>query len=507
MPGSYTSIDAAVAGRAAERSRQTRTEVRTDEDMKQRKTEESQTGGQYNEDMVNALGQRIRDLEKSATEAEANAEHYKRKVQRRDETIAELQKVGRGLREHEEKELDKCRKQLSKTVEELEQVKKVRDRYGRVGQNLHEQNTALKASYNSTKADFAKFKIGAEQAAAKLQMDLHEQELLVKEMQEDVYKVKNTDGWALEPDSKIGAALDSLERAIMGFCQEHATKTKGVFTLGARFRAEQVVAEQLVNTEGMKALEDGRLEKKAAGLLLSAWLTQFVYSTILGKPFFFVDNLELQMFTDKGTWIGAALRRLLAIIKFGTFLAGCNSSKLMIGAGHGRDHKLASSVRSEILRALYAPHDTASAQVPVEQYQDFQSSMGAAIKYECEHLTKEFVAVAQTLTSIPESKEMLEDIENIMLSAAQLSQQLSVQRCSLVIDGLSKLPEKFDASSKYMEAHKTYDADLEDEPTCLDGKDILLVTNPLVMALGSSDGSEPSTIRVLKKARVWMGKI
>ena len=79
-------------------------------------------------------------------------------------------------------------KQLSKTVEELEQVKKVRDRYGRVGQNLHEQNTALKASYNSTKADFAKFKIGAEQAAAKLQMDLHEQELLVKEMQEDVYK-------------------------------------------------------------------------------------------------------------------------------------------------------------------------------------------------------------------------------------------------------------------------------------------------------------------------------
>jgi hypothetical protein len=40
----------------------------------------------------------------------------------------------------------------------------------------------------------------------------------------------------------------------------------------------------------------------------------------------------------------------------------------------------------------------------------------------------------------------------------------------------------------------------------MDGKDILVVVHPAVTAMSSSDGSDTSTVRVLKKAVVWMGK-
>lgn len=52
-----------------------------------------------------------------------------------------------------------------------------------------------------------------------------------------------------------------------------------------------------------------------------------------------------------------------------------------------------------------------------------------------------------------------------------------------------------------MEAHRLYE-----DPKALDGKRILMVTHPAIVAIGKVDGSDYSIKpRVFKKAIVWMG--
>lgn len=59
--------------------------------------------------------------------------------------------------------------------------------------------------------------------------------------------------------------------------------------------------------------------------------------------------------------------------------------------------------------------------------------------------------------------------------------------------------------SKETEAHWLHDNDLEDDEAAFDGRPILLVTQPAIVAIGKSDGSDYSSRRNLKKAIVWMG--
>ena len=101
---------------------------------------------------------------------------------------------------------------------------------------------------------------------------------------------------------------------------------------------------------------------------------------------------------------------------------------------------------------------------------------------------------------------MYEQLLKIVANAAELSEKLHVQRCRFFVAGLRNLPEKFDSTSRHMEAHSAHIVELEDDERCLDGRDILLVVHPEIIAYGSSDGTDASTVRVLKKAVVWMGK-
>lgn len=124
----------------------------------------------------------------------------------------------------------------------------------------------------------------------------------------------------------------------------------------------------------------------------------------------------------------------------------------------------------------------------------------------CAHFAKKFMMDARPLLATPPDEAMYQQLYSIMRSAAEVSEKLYVQRCTIAIKGYSKLPEVFDSRSVSMEAHSNHMIELEDDESCLDGKRVLMVAHPEVVAIGSSDGSDLTTVRVLRKAVVWMGK-
>jgi hypothetical protein len=150
-----------------------------------------------------------------------------------------------------------------------------------------------------------------EQLVGELGKQIREQEETIKKAQEDVYKAKASDGWSVESDSAVNGQLGSLERAIKGFCKQYATKAKEEMSLDQRLRAEDHTIFGMMNEDGLLALEDARMEKVAPALLLSAWLTHFVYQNIVANAFFFVDELECVTFQYETPFVAMGLSRCL----------------------------------------------------------------------------------------------------------------------------------------------------------------------------------------------------
>jgi predicted XRE-type DNA-binding protein len=140
-----------------------------------------------------------------------------------------------------------------------------------------------------------------------------------------------------------------------------------------------------------------------------------------------------------------------------------------------------------------------------ETIEELRLAVNSAKEVMCAHFAKLFLSQAELLTASEFNETMLKHLHGIMMSAAEISEKLHVQRSRLVIAGMPHLPDKFDSSSPGMEAHMAHVAEIDDDEKCLDGKNILIVVHPEVTAIGSSDGSDTSKIRVLKKAVVWMG--
>lgn len=123
----------------------------------------------------------------------------------------------------------------------------------------------------------------------------------------------------------------------------------------------------------------------------------------------------------------------------------------------------------------------------------------------CETLGFIFIDRAVTLFKDVNNVEMHKEILQILAKACHISKNVGTQRSGIECQGLLSLPKNFNHRSKDMEAHQLHNGELEDDDKALDGKPILLVTQPAIIAIGRSDGSDYCAKRVLKKAIVWMG--
>lgn len=103
------------------------------------------------------------------------------------------------------------------------------------------------------------------------------------------------------------------------------------------------------------------------------------------------------------------------------------------------------------------------------------------------------------------SADMKEALNELMLRAQDISMNLGTQRIGLRCIDSYQLPATFDHESTTMEAHSLHNKDLAENDAALDGRPIVLVTQPAVIAIGKSDGSDYGVRRVLEKAVVLVG--
>lgn len=105
-----------------------------------------------------------------------------------------------------------------------------------------------------------------------------------------------------------------------------------------------------------------------------------------------------------------------------------------------------------------------------------------------------------------DTAEVHEELMAILQIAASVCFKIRTQRNGFKCEGIRDLTTTFSHDSPIMEAHSLHYRRLSDDPPAMDGKRILLVTQPAIFAIGKADGSDyGGEPRILKKAIVWMG--
>jgi hypothetical protein len=112
-----------------------------------------------------------------------------------------------------------------------------------------------------------------------------------------------------------------------------------------------------------------------------------------------------------------------------------------------------------------------------------------------------FIQDTHRFLNDPTSGPMQDQLAHIFACGAKTAQKLWMQRSYLFM----ALHDVYDSENEGMIAHALHNKELCKDEKCLNGRKVLLMTHPKVLAYGSSDGSSDKTKRVLKEAVVWMG--
>lgn len=136
---------------------------------------------------------------------------------------------------------------------------------------------------------------------------------------------------------------------------------------------------------------------------------------------------------------------------------------------------------------------------PSNLIENLKDSVSTAKEKACDSITACLTGnLGPLLKSGPQAEN---ELLKIVKDALEIAVELGIQKSQILLYGIQHLPDTFDHTSEMMEAHQMYE-----HPQALDGRRILIVTYPAILALGNSDGSGYSmNKRVLKKAVVWVG--
>lgn len=97
----------------------------------------------------------------------------------------------------------------------------------------------------------------------------------------------------------------------------------------------------------------------------------------------------------------------------------------------------------------------------------------------------------------------------IALKMAEVSYRLWTQKRELSYLNVKQLAAEsnlqFDSHSPLLEHHPLHNVQVSQDEAALDGKMVSIITHPLVVAYGDSEGENYSKRTILKKAVVWIG--
>lgn len=120
---------------------------------------------------------------------------------------------------------------------------------------------------------------------------------------------------------------------------------------------------------------------------------------------------------------------------------------------------------------------------------------------------KEILGKIHLFLKISHESKAQERMTKILNKAMDISKSLYAQRCRIdsVVPRAFAGEFTFSSSFKRIEHHPTHLKDVDDTHCTLEGKPVLVLTSPILLAIGASDGSDPDRKRTLKKGVVWMG--
>ncbi|KAF2131052.1 hypothetical protein P153DRAFT_395444 [Dothidotthia symphoricarpi CBS 119687] len=113
----------------------------------------------------------------------------------------------------------------------------------------------------------------------------------------------------------------------------------------------------------------------------------------------------------------------------------------------------------------------------------------------------------RVLLKAPDDEGAKADLHTLVAKAADLSYTLRTQKNNLGTKGFNDMEHRFAHNNPLMEAHQLHNKHLDEDPTVLDGRSILVITHPALVRKGNEYGTDFGTRVVLKKAVCWMGAL
>ncbi|KXS95914.1 hypothetical protein AC578_5203 [Pseudocercospora eumusae] len=338
-----------------------------------------------------------------------------------------------------------------------------------------EQDTFKKLEAAKQDAELAhEEKHAAEKACKEYEQRLEHFEKIVREMQSSALRSVESAQWAPLATSEIEQKLKSLLTDVRQCAQKYAKLPIEEVLDPKRFEniSTTLIGSKCLNQPELfrDTLSKNSAMKKATkahGLIFAAHLSSIVLRHIIADPFF-----AFQGITDEDGVSnednGVQLRTLMKVLT-------------------ASDEASAENWRCQTLRLLH----------PVIADD-----------------SKRAVACALVQKFLPKILiQFRDDVMRIMEDAVELSWQLWTRKARIEVLGITAIGKQdgtassiiYNANSHVLEPSFLHGRDLDDDPGALDGREVVLLCSPLVMAAGNADGTDYEKRRVLKPAVVWMG--
>lgn len=131
------------------------------------------------------------------------------------------------------------------------------------------------------------------------------------------------------------------------------------------------------------------------------------------------------------------------------------------------------------------------------------------MKAACEKLATKFLqstSLRLLINNEEDQKAMKESLHKIFNDSGELSYYIGTQKVDLRVVKLESLPSLvFNHWHPFIEAHSSHRAQLDEDESSLDGREICQMLHPAIVVFGNSDGTDYDKITTWKKAIVWMG--
>ncbi|KAK4541834.1 hypothetical protein LTR36_007366 [Oleoguttula mirabilis] len=245
----------------------------------------------------------------------------------------------------------------------------------------------------------------------------------------------------------------------------------------------------LLGPEFLWHLEKGYLKKKGAAMLLSAAATVDI-ARAFGDPFF--------AFTGPGDTDSRSLGAL----------DGADGLHRMINWLMRGEAANAHSWRCQTIRYFDPPATTSPSKVAELKELASRGRKSAASDFADDCIAD----VKGILIPVKAKQDASIALCAIAQKAADMAWSFWAQKTFIKVVRLNALnhyegrpdggPILYRAASRIMEAAPSHTIDLDDDPTALDGREVLLLSSPAIVAYGDVDGLHYDTLKVWKKAVV-----